>query len=451
MRIKRLWKSACAVLLFGSALQVSAKPNIVFILADDLGYGEVGFMGQEKIQTPALDKIAKESMVFEQMYAGGPVCGPSRACLLTGMSQDIGYIKGNPGGDGNRENLRDKDLLFTELLQDAGYYNVYLGKWGLGPQGKSGYPLNKGFDYFVGYDTHKSAHNYYPKSLCKNEGKLELEKGTYTHDVFTEEALTFLDEGPKQPFLLFIGYTIPHSPFNPPNLEPYVESEKWDKTAKKYASMITRMDRDIGKIHDKLREKGLLENTLFVFTSDNGTSPYGKSAPKLFNSSGPLRGIKRDVFDGGIKVPTLVSMPGTVEAGRTAHVAAFQDFMPTLCELAGIKPSPTTNGISFVPTLKGEPQKPHDYLYWEHIQMQKSGMGRQAVLDVKNSLKAVRFGRNGKIRLYDLSKDEAEQKDIASQYPEKAELMKKKIDGMRGESKGWPIEMHDTPYNPPKN
>ena len=430
----------------------ATQPNIVFILADDLGYGDVGFMGQAKIHTPNLDALAEEGLVFENMYAGGPVCGPSRACLLSGMSQATGYIKGNPGGRAERENFREEDVLFSELLKEQGYHNVYLGKWGLGPQGASGYPRNKGFDYFVGYDTHVAAHDYYPKELCKNEGKLKLAKGTYTHDVFTREALDFLDSEYAQPFMLFVGYTIPHSPYNPPDSKPYENERGWSDRAKKYAAMITRMDRDVGAILAKLEERGLAENTLVIFTSDNGVSPYSKEAPEFFNSNAGLRGIKRDVFDGGIKVPFVARWPEKIQSGRTEHVAAFQDMMPTLCELAGAAASERSNGLSFVPTLLGRPeqQQTHDYLYWEHLQMMKQPAGVQAVLDVKNQLKGIRFGRLGEMWLFDLSADSSELKNIAPMFPEKADTLKAKLDSMRTESALWPISMHDRPFRKPK-
>ncbi len=431
----------------------NSRPNIVFILADDLGYADVGFMGQEKILTPRLDALAENGLVFENMYAGGPVCGPSRACLLSGMSQDVGFIKGNPGRKPERENFREEDVLFSELLKETGYRNVYFGKWGLGPQGMSGYPLNKGFDSFVGYDTHVAAHNYYPQELCKDDGKISLPEGTYTHDVFTQEALSFLDKDHEQPFMLFVGYTIPHGPYDPPDILPYENETDWSDRAKKYAAMITRMDRDVGAILDKLEVKGLTEDTLVIFTSDNGVSPYSaKEAPEFFNSNGGLRGIKRDVFDGGIKVPCVFSWPGQIEPGRTEHVASFQDFMPSLCELAGALASESCNGISFLPTLMGHEveQAQHDYLYWEHIQMMKSSAGVQAVLDVKRNQKGIRFGRFGEVWLFDLDTDPEEKRNIAKFHPERVAAIKDIMDSTRSKSELWPISMHDTGFRKPK-
>ena len=466
MKIKviTLASALCGVACVGGvsvAAEKAAKPNVVFILADDLGYGDVGFMGQKKIKTPRLDALSKQSLVYTHMHAGAAVCGPSRAALLTGMSQDIGLVKGNPGGNPARENFPKEEILISECFKDAGYKTAYLGKWGMGAKGSTGYPLNQGFDYFVGYDTHKSAHNYYPTSLCKNDGQLALPKNknkkaprsekTYTHDLFTKEAVDYINQDHAKPFFLFVGYCIPHSPYDPPELLGYENEKGWDKTAKAYAAMITRMDRDVGAISDALEAKGLTENTIFVFTSDNGTSPYGKGAPGFFNSSGELRGVKRDVFEGGHRVPFIVRWPGKVKAGVSKNVSSFHDLMPTLCELSGVTGSAKSNGISQVPTWTGQgEQKQHDFLYWEHIQMQSGGMGRQCVLDVKNNIKGLRFGKNDPVRVYDLNADPQEKTNLAKEKPELAKALKDKLDTMRSKSKWWPIEMYNKGYKPPK-
>ena len=434
-------------------------PNVVYILADDLGYGDVGFLGQEKILTPALDRMAGEGLVFTRHYAGAAVCGPSRACLLTGMSQAVGYIKNNPGDLWQRENLRDRDITIAEKLKEAGYTTACFGKWGLGPQGKSGYPLNQGFDEFVGYDTHRAAHNYYPKQLCANEGKLPLvqteEKRTYSHDVFTGRALDFLKRPHEQPFFLYLAYTIPHGPFDPPDLGPYADQD-WTGLQKRYAAMVTRMDRDIGRVLQVLRDRGLDQDTLVIFSSDNGPqSSYGEGANHLtrfFDSNGPLRGIKRDLFDGGIMVPTVFWWPGTVAPGTTGHVSGFQDIMPTLCELAGQQAPEGIDGLSLVPILTGRPeeQKQHDYLYWEFLLMKKSGSGggRQALLDVARKRKVIRYGRHGEPLFFDLEADPGERDNKAAAHPEEAKELNEKIDTVRGASELWPIEMHETGWFP---
>lgn len=437
------------------------SPNIIYILADDLGYGEVGFNGQEKILTPELDKMAKMGLVFKHHYSGGAVCGPSRSVLITGKSQAIGFIKNNPGNMWQRENLLDNEITIAEKLKEAGYSTACIGKWGLGPQGKSGYPLNQGFDEFIGYDTHVSAHNYYPKGLCKNGGRMRLKgnsdvkKGelgkTYSHDVFTKSALEFLKRKHKKPFFLYLAFTIPHAPYNPPSLEPYSHMP-WTENQKKYAAMITRMDRDIGKVLTALQEQGIAENTLVVFTSDNGTSVPGVEREALpgidfFKSSGPFRGIKRDMFEGGFRVPTIFWWPGKIQEGETDHISGFQDVMPTLCELTGVESPKNIDGISLLPTLFGNPEKQgeHDYLYWEFCLMTKNGgsKGIQAVLDVKNRLKAIRKTKSGTVQLYDIGNDTSEVKDIANRFPEKAAMLNAKMNSMRGESELWPLRYFD--------
>ncbi|MCG8310115.1 MAG: arylsulfatase [Cytophagales bacterium] len=423
----------------------SERPNIIFILADDLGYGDIGAFGQKKIKTPALDKMAEEGLVFTQHYAGGPVCGPSRACLMTGLHQGHGYIKGNPGGMDERETLREKDTTIAELLQKSGYETACIGKWGLGKPGSTGYPLNKGFDYFVGYATHIAAHNYYPGRLCKNEGFLELEAGTYSHDVFTEEAIGFIERDHQKPFFLYLAYTIPHGPYNPPDIMPY-ESEEWPDKAKKYAAMVTRMDRDIGKILKLLADKGLDKNTLVIFTSDNGpqsTYENGENETMVFfDSNGPLCGIKRDVLEGGIRVPYVAWWPHRIKAGICEAPTAFQDFMPTACELASIKPLAHIDGLSMVPLFFDQDENftGHEMMYWEFIRMGGKSQGsRQGALDAKNNIKAVRYGTKGVVQLYFLNEDISEANNLSRKFPEIAKQMKDYMDSVRTESKLWPI------------
>jgi arylsulfatase A-like enzyme len=433
------------------------RPNILYILADDLGYGEVGCYGQEIIQTPSLDRMAEEGMRFTRHFAGGPVCGPSRACLMTGQSQAIGYIKGNAGGKPERENLREKDTTVAELLSDSGYETACIGKWGLGPEGMSGYPTRKGFDRFIGYDTHRSAHDYYPESLCHNEGRMKLADGTYSHDVFTREALSWLKEDRDDPFFLYLAYTIPHSPYNPPDLGPYADRD-WPEIYKKYASMITRMDRDVGRILDYLVETGQAENTLVIFTSDNGPqSSYGEGENEMtrfFNSNGIHRGIKRDVYNGGIIEPFIAWCPGTIApATSTDHVSGFQDFLPTVCEMLDIDAEVETDGLSYLPVLLGssQDQEEHDRFYWEYIRMGQEHGGRQSVLDVQRNVKGVRFGRFSDIELYDLSKDPEEENNIADEESNLAKELTHYLDSCRTESDLWPISMHDEGWMPPES
>lgn len=444
-----------AVLLVGFAglLAVDApagadRVNLIYILADDLGYGDLGCYGQQKIQTPHLDRMAAEGLLFTRHYAGGPVCGPSRACLMTGMSQAIGYIKGNPGGDWRRENLREQDVTVAERLRDAGYETACFGKWGLGPQGKSGYPTRQGFDRFVGYDTHVAAHDYYPAELCDDEGRLPLAAGEYSHDVFTRLALDYVSQERERPFFLYLAYTIPHGPYNPPDLGPYAHETSWPRNCREYAAMVTRMDRDIGRLLAALRASGLAENTLVIFSSDNGPqSTYGagpNAMVRFFDSNGPLRGIKRDVYEGGVRAPTIAWQPGVVAPGRTDHVSGFQDVMPTYCELAGVDPPSGIDGISLVPTLHGEPsrQRRHDFLYWEFMRVsrrQSVGETRQGLLDVANDVKAIRLRASDPLALYHLPDDPGEQTDTSAEHPARRQALEQRLEACRTESELWPL------------
>lgn len=433
--------------------ETAARPNVVFILADDLGYGDLGCMGQKRILTPSLDRMAQDALLFTQHYAGGPVCGPSRACLMTGHHQGTGYIKDNPPhpappgiftGDDPDIPLRAQDVTVADVLRKAGYETALIGKWGLGNRGTTGYPTKKGFDSFLGYDSHSAAHNYYPAALCRNDGEMPLSKGTYSHDVFTAEALNFLGRKHDRPFFLYLAYTIPHSPHNPPDDQPY-SGRDWPDAYKKYAAMITRMDRDIGRILDLLRAKGLAENTLVIFASDNGpgssyTPPFQKLVD-FFDSNGPLRGMKRDVYDGGIREPFLAWWPGKVKPGVSHHVCAFQDVMPTLAELAGAAAPAGIDGISMVPALLGRGiQKRHDYLYWEFIQQSaKATGGRQSCLEVATGWKGVRYGSKGALELYSLGNDIGEAHNTAKRHPDVAARLTKYLDTVRTPSAIWPM------------
>jgi arylsulfatase A-like enzyme len=287
--------------------------------------------------------------------------------------------------------------------------------------------------------------------LRGNAGVRKREVGkTYSHDIFTESALEFLKRRHQKPFFLYLAYTIPHSPFNPPDNEPYA-NKRWTDIQKQYAAMITRMDRDIGKVLKALRDQGIADNTLVVFTSDNGTNAPGSkpAGDEFFRASGPFRGKKTTVFEGGIRVPTVFLWPGRIEAGRTNHTSGFQDIMPTLCELTGVRSPKNIDGISLLPTLTGKTgkQKQHDYFYWEFCSMGPEGVsnGIQAVLDVKNNLKAIRRGKNAKLQLYNIRNDPEESEDLADYHPGQVKELDDKIDSLRGSSELWPVTFFDYP------
>lgn len=426
------------------------KPNIIFILADDLGYNDLGCYGQELIKTPNLDRMAEEGIRFTQHYAGSTVCAPSRGVLMTGLHTGHAYIRGNYAYDteGNLP-IPDETVTVAELLKENGYATAVIGKWGLGGPGSSGGPNKQGFDYSFCYLDQRNAHEYYPPYLWKNEKKYLLEgnqggkKEQYSHDLFTSEALGFIQVQAEKdsPFFLYLPYTIPHGKYQVPEDAPY-GNELWPQHIKNYAAMITRMDKDIGRILDLLKKEGSDENTIILFSSDN--CPTG-SVKKKFNSNGPLRGLKQDLYEGGIRVPLIVRWPGRIQASSVNdHVSAFQDFLPTACGLAGIQAPDEIDGISYLPSLLGKKQKQHDYLYWEFFSYNynwdqgekkkpRNTFNKQAVR--MKEWKAVRNDLSGNpdapLELYNLDNDIGETQNVAAQHPEIVKEIKQYMEGDR--------------------
>ncbi len=402
--------------------QTKKNPNIIYILADDLGYGDLGCYGQKLIKTPEIDKLCKEGMKFTQHYAGSTVCAPSRCVLLTGLHTGHSYIRGNyrPKNEGQRPIPKDT-ITIPKLIKKAGYTTGCIGKWGLGGPGTEGEPNKQGFDHWYGYLCQTLAHSYYPLHLWRN-GKKEIQEGNnietglhYSHDLFTDDALDFISKNKENPFFLYLPYTIPHTKFQVPDLGEYADKE-WEDNHKIQAAMISRMDRDVGRIIELLK-KYKLNNTLVIFTSDNGA--HGKSKThKKFKASGELRGKKRDLYEGGIRVPMIAWWPGKIKPGSTTgHVSAFWDVMPTICGIAGIEPPKNIDGISFLPTLLNKKgQKKHEYLYWEFYERG----GKQAVLwkDWKGIRLNVGNDRNGPIELYNIKSDISEKNNVAEKNPE---------------------------------
>lgn len=422
------------------------KPNIIFILADDLGYGDLGSYGQRQIQTPYLDLLAEEGIRFTQHYAGSTVCAPSRCSLMTGLHTGNSLIRGNASVP-----LQKKSITVAKLLDDAGYKTGLIGKWGLGEEGTSGAPNKQGFDYFFGYLNQIRAHNFYPDYLWRNQEKVELKnevvtaqegyskgigtastnKAEYSHDLFTREALNFIEESGDTSFFLYLAYTIPHANnehwlidehgMEVPGYGMY-EGKSWPDPQKGLAAMITRMDADVGKIKQKLEDLEIAENTLVIFSSDNGPHAEGMNNPDFFNSNGPWRGLKRDLYEGGIRVPMIAWWPGNIAPGQeTDHISAFWDFMPTACEVAGVEVPEDIDGISYLPVLTGNEQKKHNHLYWEFYEQG----GKQAVR--KNNWKAVRLSMSDNpdapLELYNLKNDGTEQNNVADQEPEIVKMM----------------------------
>ena len=452
-----LSRAASAVALtalpgFVSAQQArGSKPNIIFILADDLGYGDVGCYGQKKIKTPNIDRLAAEGVRFTQAYAGSPVCAPSRCVLMTGLNTGHCYIRGN-----SKQNLRPDDVTVAEVLKGVGYATGLCGKWGLGHEASEGVPTKQGFDHFFGYLDQTHAHNYYPTFLLRNEERVKLrnvvpdegkvgqgvasQKVDYSHDMIAEEALGFIDRNKDKPFFLYAAFTLPHANneakqdgMEVPEIGEYAEKD-WPERQKQHAAMITRMDRDVGRIMERLRKHGIDENTVIFFSSDNGPHREGGNDPDFADSNGPLRGIKRALYEGGIRVPFIARWPGHIKAGTTSDfVTMFQDFLPTAAAIAGATAPSAIDGRSILPALRGESQKAHDALYWE---FHEAGF-HQAVR--MGDWKGVRKGMKEPLELYDLSKDVGETKNLAAEHPEIVKQMEQYLATARTESEQWPI------------
>jgi len=439
------------LLLFqGSYAHAQQKPNIIFIMADDLGYGEIEPYGQALIKTPNLRGMAKEGMVFTDHYAGTSVCAPSRCALITGLHTGHCEVRGNMQNKSanGQVPISDQAVTLAELLKSSGYRTAMIGKWGLGDTGTSGDPVKQGFDFFYGYTDQVLAHNHFPEYLIRNNKKEHLRnkvnyldstawhkglgsitagRNDFADELFTQEALNFITENQKTNFFLYLPYIIPHandeaakgSQYESPSQREYA-SLPWSKDEKDYAASVSYLDAYVGRILNHLKALKLDKNTLVIFTSDNGP----RVDQMRFKSSGPFRGYKRDLYEGGVRVPFIAWWPGQIKSQRTSnHVSTFWDFMPTACELAKVKQPYTTDGISYVPTLleKGEQLK-HDYVYFEFHE----GEGSQAVR--KSNWKAVVRGVKTKnpspLELYNLEIDAAEKNNLADQFPDKAKEMK---------------------------
>ena len=418
-------------------------PNIIFIMADDLGYGDLGIYGQKFVETPNIDRLAENGIRFTNHYSGHSVCRPSRLSLWTGLHT------GHTGLTTNREfALTDSHTTVAQAMQNAGYVTGGVGKWALA-SGDSGHPNDHGFDYWMGYLDQGNAHNYYPPFLWENKQKIELVgnildtseeafgrvsevRTTYSHDVMTKAAFDFIRRHSDNPFLLHMHLTIPHANnelgkmgengMEVPDFGIY-EIESWPEAEKGFAAMITLMDRDIGKLIDLLAELNIEKNTLVIFTSDNGPHMSGGHDHTFFNSNGPLRGVKGHLYEGGIRVPFIASWPGKIEANTVSdHTSAFWDYYPTLMEITGVDIPENIDGISYLPTLinEHENQKKHEYLYWA-----KSNSRTQLAVRYKN-WKLVKYRSRGvwgylrrtEWQLFDLEQDLGEENNVAKLYPD---------------------------------
>ncbi|OGV38396.1 MAG: hypothetical protein A2X48_00610 [Lentisphaerae bacterium GWF2_49_21] len=417
----------------------AVKPNIIFILADDMAQGDLGSFGQKKIKTPNLDRMAAEGMRFTQLYTGTSVCAPSRASLMTGQHMGHCPIRANrevkPEG---QMPLPEESFTVAQLLKDTGYATACTGKWGLGMFDTTGSPLKKGFDHFFGYNCQFKAHSYFPKSLYSDDKSFELDGKTYSPNLVAEDTLKWIRAHAGGPFFLFFATTLPHTKLEIDSVGEYASTD-WPERMKTYAAMCTRLDSDVGRIMALLKELKLDEKTIVFFSGgDNGSSfPPEGDIGQFFNQATDLqlRGFKRSMYEGGLRQGAIVRWPGKVPDGKVCNEPwAFWDFLPTCAELAGIKvpDRSKTDGLSVVPALIGGEMPKHPYFYWE--------------LHEKNFIQAARFG-NWKIvnpgkeqphELYDLSTDPGEKTNLAGKFPEILEKGKAILKTARTESSDWP-------------
>ncbi len=444
------------------------RPNLIWIMADDLGYGELGCYGQQVIHTPHIDQMAREGLRFTQFYAGATVCAPSRSVLMTGQHHGRTRVRGNAGAENPQaQALTPSDTTVATLLKTAGYRTALIGKWGLGDIGpaETGLPTRQGFDYFYGYLSQVHAHNHFPDFLWRNETRVPLRNVVtavgnrgggyatqaleYADDLFADEAIKFVSDSRDQPFFLYWSLVAPHANnertrelgngAHVPDFGPYSD-QNWPEPDKGHAAMITRLDGYVGRLLKHLEELGIARNTVVIFTSDNG--PHNESNHDLsrFQPSGPFSGIKRSLTDGGIRVPTVAWWPGTIAAGQDSdHPAYFGDWMATAAELAGVEPPTELDSISFAPTLLGrhEAQSKHEFLYWE---FHERGF-KQAAL-YQGRWKGIRRkmpqpGERGELVLFDLQTDLAEKHDIAADHPEIVAKIDNYLQTARSENPDW--------------
>ncbi|MEV0168628.1 arylsulfatase [Nonomuraea fuscirosea] len=394
-----------------------ARPNILLILADDLGWGEIGSNGQRSISTPNLDRLAAEGVQFKAAYSGAPLCAPSRCSLLTGLHAGHGTVRENPEG-GQQHALTDADLTFAEVLRLSGYRTACIGKWGFGPEepDQDSHPNVRGFDEFYGYIEHVHAHQYFPAYLWHNGEKVHLGGKSYAPHLFRERAVEFIRQDGDQPFLLYFASNLPHAPSVIPGDAGRYENRPWSAANRRHAAQVARLDNDVAALVRALRDAGVAERTLVLFTSDNGPHSEKGVTPELFNSNGPFRGDKRDVYEGGIRVPMIAWSPGLRPRVERQPVA-FWDVLPTLADLARVPPPAHVDGLSFTGLLTGAGAPRHRHLVWNRP--------RKAQAMRRGRWKVVRFnphiagaGPRGRVELYDLDADPGERRDLSARKPE---------------------------------
>lgn len=456
-----LMATACGYpAIYAQAQQNTAKdrPNIIYMMVDDLGIGDLGCYGQKQIKTPAIDKLATNGVRFAQHYSGSTVSAPSRCALMTGKHIGHAYIRGNKGVKGPDSEqydypLKDSEVTVAEILKRQDYATACIGKWGMGGPESEGHPNKQGFDYFFGYLGQLNAHRYYPRFLWENETKINLKEEAYSPYLILEKTLGFIEKNKDKPFFIYLTPTLPHADLLAPEEEvkPYADSffetpfthhhyANQPKPRATYAAMVSRIDKDVERITAFLEEKGLLENTIIVFTSDNGVHAEGGHDPDYFDSNGAFRGIKRDLYEGGIRTPFIVQWPKRIQPGTVSyHVSAFWDFLPTVCNILNEEVPVAVDGISYLPELTGKgEQMRHDYLYWE---FHEEG-GKQAIL--KDNWKLIRLFVNQpektRLELYNISSDPSEQMNALRQYPGKVAELERLMDQAHTPSALFPFK-----------
>ena len=435
-----------SVAFFFISVSRAEHPNIIYIMADDLGWAELGSYGQEKIKTPHLNRIAAEGMRFTQHYTSAPVCAPARYSLMTGKHGGHSFVRSNYEiGDWDSHQgqlpLPANETTIAELLKGKGYATGAFGKWGLGQPGSEGDPLKQGFDRFYGYNCQRHAHNLFPEYIVDQDKRVPLEGNTatvygkrYAPKLIADAALAFIDENKDDPFFLYYPTIIPHLALQVPynELSPYIN--EWDETPyigksyqphptprSAYAAMISYMDKQIGRLLDKLDEHGLAENTIIFFTSDNGTTFLKDQVDyEFFNSVAGLRGLKGEVYEGGIRVPLLVRWPGKIESGQTNDfLSTHYDALATIADITNVPLDQEHDGISYLPTLLGNDQTEHDFLFWDF-----AGYGGQVALrqgNWKAIVPSVKNNPAGKVELYNLADDPSEETDLSGKHADKVE------------------------------
>lgn len=473
--------------LLCSTQPAERPPNVILVLADDLGWNEVGAYGQQKIRTPNMDRLAREGMRFTDHYSGSTVCAPSRCVLMTGKHTGHAVVRANweNGGWGEDEPegqypLPDEEITIAEVFKRAGYATGCYGKWGLGGPETEGHPNEQGFDEFVGYLCQRRAHNFYPTHLWRNHEKLELgnpyhtghekitepleseqayldrwSKGTYACDVMRDAAVKFIQDHVDEPFFIYYPSLIPHVAIQVPNEETEAYPRDWDpepylgqkgyiphgRPNAAYAGMITRLDRELGQLMATLEEEGIADDTIVIVTSDNGTTWAGGVDAAFFDSTGPWRGLKGSLYEGGIRVPMIARWPGRIPAGTVSDVpSSFQDHMPTLCAAAGLPAPDGHDGRNLLPVLSGSADSvDREHLYWEYINKQAVRKGRWKALRLK-----LKQG-DDTIVLYDLESDPGETTDVAAANPDVVADMRRIMEAEHVPSEVFPLPTIDTP------